>query len=420
MNVVFLIENNLWLLFSICYLYQLVYTVCIMLFKIKKREAQTENTDPHKFGIVIAARNEEGVIGAMIDSVYAQNYPKELVNVYVVADNCTDNTAAIARNKGATVFERDDISRIGKGYALNFLFERVLKEDDCDAYIIFDADNLVSPDFLSEINKTYNKGYRVILGYRNSKNYASNWISAGYSLWFLRDSEYLNHPRMLLDTSCLVAGTGFLISRAVLEENDGWNYFSLTEDVEFNADMIIRGEKIGYCEKAVFFDEQPTDFNQSWVQRVRWARGFYQIVWKYGKRLLVCAVSKHNFACFDMLMSIFPALLITLMYFIIVLIRLLRSFILEPSLYALINGILHLGPFIVFGYVLMYVIGLIPTITEWNNINASKFEKIIYTFTFPVFMLTFIPIAGAALFKKVEWEPVRHTIQKSIEDMKEN
>ena len=417
MQAVYLIENHLWMVFALCYLYQFIYTAYMLAVKNNKRGTEETAVEYHRFGVVISARNEEAVIGNLIDSINEQDYPKELIKVFVVADNCSDRTAEIARSKGADVFERRDLTKIGKGYALNFLFDQILMSDNSSAYIIFDADNLVSPEFLSEINKTYCKGYRAILGYRNSKNYATNWITAGYSLWFIRDSEFLNHPRMLMKTSCLIAGTGFLICRSILESSGGWHYYSLTEDVEFNVNMIINDEKIGYCPGAVFFDEQPVSFRQSWVQRVRWARGFYQIIWKYGKDLVKGVVIKHNFACFDMLMSIFPALLITLVYFLITLIRLFVNFVRKPSLLALVYSVLHLLPFAIFGYIVLYFIGLIPTITEWRNIEASSAQKILYTFTFPVFMLTFIPIAGVALFKKVQWEPVKHAVDKKIEDM---
>jgi len=419
MGTIFIAEYNyLWFLFLLCYLYQFIYLVLMLAFKRKKSKPTEEAPALHKFGIVIAARNEQTVIGALIDSIHSQGYPKELIKIFVVADNCDDRTAEIARGMGAEVFERNDKTKIGKGYALNFLFGHLISnDDDCDAYVLFDADNLAAPQFIPEMNKLYCNGYRVILGYRNSKNYASNWISAGCSLWFLRDSEYLNHPRMLMKTSCLVAGTGFLVSRQIIEDNGGWPYFSLTEDVEFTANMLLRGEKIGYCSGAVFFDEQPIGFKQSWTQRVRWSRGFYQVIGRYGGKLLKGAVVKHNFACFDMLMSIYPALLITLIYFIITVTRMSMDFIEAPSLAALIYSIKYFAPYIIFGYGLLYVIGLIPTVTEWGNIDARNSQKILYSFTFPVFMLTFIPIAVAALFKKVEWEPVKHTVDKKIEDM---
>jgi hypothetical protein len=118
-----------------------------------------------------------------------------------------------------------------------------------------------------------------------------------------------------------------------------------------------------------------------------------------------------------MLMSIFPALLITLIYFIFTLFRLCVNLAHEPSLIALLYSFMHLAPFVIFGYSVLYVLGLIPTITEWKNIEATATQKLLYTFTFPVFMLTFIPIAGVALFKKVEWEPVKHAINRKMEDI---
>jgi len=376
----------------------------MVIVKSKKRMPDEDASNHHKFGIIITARNEEKVIGQLLDSIYSQNYPEELMSVYVVADNCVDNTAEIAQSKGARVFERNDLTKIGKGYALHFLFDKILKDDNCDAYIVFDADNLVSPNFLTEINKTYSKGYRIVLGYRNSKNYATNWISAGYSLWFLRDSEYLNHPRMRMSTSCLIAGTGFLICRTILDESAGWNYFSLTEDVEFTANMIIKGEKMGYCSDAVFYDEQPVDFRQSWTQRVRWTRGYYQVALKHGGELVKGALIKRNFACFDMLMSIFPMFVIIFAYFACTLTG--------------VFSILHLVLFLAFVYLVLFILGLLPTITEWKNIDATASQKILYALTFPTFVFTFIPIAGVALFNRSEWVPVKHDVGKKIEDMK--
>ena len=116
------------------------------------------------------------------------------------------------------------------------------------------------------MNKTFSKGYRIITSYRNSKNFGTNWISAGYSLWFLREAKFLNNARMMLGTSCAVSGTGFLVSSEVIRERGGWNYHLLTEDIEFTVDTVIRGETIGYCAGAMLYDEQPTRFDQSWNQ----------------------------------------------------------------------------------------------------------------------------------------------------------
>ena len=145
-----------------------------------------------------------------------------------------------------------------------------------DAFIVFDSDNIVDSNYVSEINKTFNNGYQVITSYRNTKNYGDNWISSGYSLWFLREAMYLNQPRWKIGSSCGVSGTGFLFSSKVLEECGGWNFHLLTEDIEFTADCIVNNRKIGYCPKAIFYDEQPTSFKQSVTQRLRWSKAIYK------------------------------------------------------------------------------------------------------------------------------------------------
>ncbi len=264
MNMIRLVESfNLFLavLFTVAYFYQLVYLV-IGLVK-RRRWKQAEAAQYHRYAAVISARNEAGVIGELIQSLKQQNYPAHLLDIYVVADNCTDDTAQVSRRAGAIVYERFNQSKKGKGYALNFLFRTLAREgrDQYDAYFIFDADNLVDPNFVLEMNKVYDQGgYGAITCYRNSRNFGANWISAGYAIWFLREARFLNFPRMLLGTNCHVSGTGFLISADVIRENKGWPYHLLTEDIEFSVGCALKGRRIGYCDKAVIYDEQPTAF----------------------------------------------------------------------------------------------------------------------------------------------------------------
>ena len=197
--------------------------------------------------------------------------------------------AAVARKAGAIVRERFNKAQVGKGYALDYMIKMIGGKETAKKYagiFVFDADNLLDENYIAEMNKTFNQGYRVVTSYRNSKNYDQNWISAGYALWFLHEAEYLNLPRMTLKSSCAISGTGFLVHADMIKDNGGWIHHLLTEDIEFSVSQIIKGEKIGYCKKAVFYDEQPVTFNQSWNQRLRWAKGFYQVVAKYGKDLV--------------------------------------------------------------------------------------------------------------------------------------
>ena len=215
MHTVEIINFAIMCLFFVCYMYQFLY-IPISWFAAKK---PAPPAGAHRFAVLIAARNEQEVIGNLIDSIKAQDYPEKLIKIFVVADNCTDATARVARSRGAAVFERRDPERRGKGYALDYLLRemKLLHQEYFDGYIVLDADNVLAPDFVARMNETFSAGYDIVTCYRNSKNYGDNWISAGYALWFLRESRYLNAARMALGSSCGVSGTGFLFSAAVLE-----------------------------------------------------------------------------------------------------------------------------------------------------------------------------------------------------------
>jgi cellulose synthase/poly-beta-1,6-N-acetylglucosamine synthase-like glycosyltransferase len=420
-GVVFYVANIIGFLFLLVYLHQLMFLVIGSFNNHKFRDGEVD-VKLHKLGIVIPARNESRVIAELIKSVQANDYPKEYLKIFVIADNCTDNTAEIARNMGCTVFERFDKTKVGKGYTLNWFWTKLHTEAQYadlvpEAYIIFDADNVVKSNFITEINKTYSAGYEIITSYRNSKNIGKNWISSGYGLWFLHEARHLNNCRMMLGSSCAISGTGFLITTNVLKEFDNWNFFTLTEDIQCSAQYAISGRKIGYCGQAELYDEQPVTFRQSWRQRERWAKGFYQVLGRYGGGLFKNSFFK--FACWDIITTIFPALFLTLaMIFSFGILSIVCVFLGDTwtALYAaqcIVSGFLFL-------YVLTFLIGLFTTVTEWNKIKMSTFKKFFYLFTFPLFMVTYLPIAIVALFRKrIEWKPIVHEAKVSIEELDE-
>lgn len=405
------------------YSYQIVYI--FVAFKAKKNNMQDMKiVHPRKYAVIIAARNEELVIEKLIKSIKNQKYPQGLIDIFVVADNCTDNTARVAGEAGAIVRERINKTQIGKGYALDFMLKIIQKEyssRNYEGYFIFDADNLLDENYLLEMNKTFNQGYRIITGYRNSKNYDQNWISAGYGLWFLHEAEFLNLPRMFLHSSCAISGTGFLVHADLIKKNGGWIHHLLTEDIEFSVSNIINGEKIGYCRSAMFYDEQPVTFNQSWHQRLRWAKGFYQVFAKYGWELIKGFLhgKRNKFSCYDMTMTIMPVMLVSVMSIMVnvlfYLAGLFETNYGKVTFYAITMTLLKS-----FGwnYSVLFIRGLITTLTEWKKIHCSGWKKILYTLTFPLFMITYIPISVVALFKNVEWKPITHTVAKSIDDFR--
>ena len=404
MHTVEMINFIIMCLFFACYVYQFVYIPIAWL----PRKKETLHAPMHRFAVLIAARNEEAVIGKLIDSINAQSYPGRLVKIFVAADNCTDATAEAARSHGAEVYERYDMTRRGKGYALDFLLREIKLRGHgrFDGYIVLDADNVLDRDFILHMNETFSAGHDIVTCYRSSKNYGDNWISAGYALWFLRESRYLNSARARLGSSCGVSGTGFLFSQAVLDaQGGGWPFHLLTEDIEFTIDNVTRGMKVGYCPDAIAYDEQPISFRQSWAQRLRWSRGYLQVFKKYG-RALISGIFSGSFSCYDMAMSIMPAAVLTGLSIVV-------------NLGAALVNILYYHEWGVLGvsalqtlvnlYLTLFIIGAITTATEWKSIHCEPAKKIFYVFTFPLFMLSYVPIVIHSLFVTPEWTHIDHT-----------
>ncbi len=392
------------LLFFILYAYQFVYIPVPWLRPSTAHAAPRAN----RYAVLICARNEATVIGDLIASLRAQTYKAAPVSIFVLADNCTDDTAAVARRAGATVYQRCNREKVGKGYALQTLLHNLERDEPqgFDGYFVFDADNILEPDYIERMNETFSDGHEIVTGYRNSKNYGDNWISAGYALWFLRESRYLNHARFLLGTSCAISGTGFLFSRKVLEEMGPWPFHLLTEDIEFSVDQIIRGRKIAFCPDAVLYDEQPTSFRQSWQQRQRWAKGYLQVFRQYGDGLFR-GIFHGSFSCFDMSMSIMPAFLLSTLS---ILCSIAMAVVGILSGVGVFPALLSLGQMFLGMYLTLFFLGTVTTISEWDNIHTSVGKKIGYLFTFPLFMFTYLPISLSVLFQHVEWTPIEHRV----------
>lgn len=403
--------------FSICYTYQIFYVFISLSRKPPVRTAKKN----HRYAVMISARNESTVIADLIHSIKVQNYPQELIDVFVVADNCTDNTAEVAQEAGATVFKRFNDKEIGKGYALDYGYTCINEyygDRGYEAYFVFDADNVLDVNYFREMNATYDNGAKASTSYRNSKNYGSNWISAGYATWFLREAKYLSQARLILNTSCAISGTGFFIAAEILEKHGGWKWHLLTEDIEFSAQSILDGVRISHTPTAVLYDEQPITFRDSWNQRFRWAKGFYQVFGSYGFKLAKGIFTNPRgarFACYDMLMTIAPGMLLTVISVVFNAVIIVLAITGVMSTGVMIASSITSIIFCLFNYtIFMFVLGVLTTFTEWDNIHSTTGKKVRYMFTFPLFMLTYIPIALVALFKKCQWTPISHTVSVDV------
>ena len=251
-----------------------------------------------RFAILIAARNEELVIGPLINSLLTQDYPSELYDVWVIPNNCTDNTALAAQNFGAKVLECTVPVR-SKGEVLRFAYQR-LHGRQYDAYCVFDADNLVDRRFLSEMNNAYMAGARVAQGYRDSKNPFDTVISGSYSIYYWMMDRFHNGGKTGLGLSALVNGTGFMISAQTLEQMGGWHTQTISEDLEITAQCILAGERFHWVPKAITYDEQPLDYALSVKQRRRWTSGTVQVARLYMGRTLQALGSRGGMPLLDL------------------------------------------------------------------------------------------------------------------------
>ncbi|NLK12575.1 MAG: glycosyltransferase family 2 protein [Candidatus Phytoplasma sp.] len=411
------IRNNLpHVIFGLLTLYQVFYLITGV---FSKKKSYPETNIFKKYAVVIAARNEEAVIGKLIESINKQTYDKDKIQVFVVADNCSDNTAKIARAHGAIVYERFNEEKKRKGWALQYLFDNINKDYDIlsfDGYIFFDADNLVDKNFIHEINKAFVVNKNIVVSYRNVKNFDTNFISSAYGIHFFRSVVSYHRPRERFNLGTHVAGTGYVVSAHLIK--DGWNFHSLTEDTELTLHFSTKGVKIGFCEDAVFYDEQPIDFATAYRQRLRWTAGRAYVFIKYLPSMIFNMFRKLSFNLYDMFFYSFPYAFYSLAKFIFI-----------PMLVAVITGNFLTGNFwyewlIIFVtfmssvYLGSVFFASLVVIRERKNIKAKKGTIIKAVITFPWFEMINILLAfGVLINPKIKWSTIAHTDQRTIDEI---
>lgn len=373
-----------------------------------------------KFGIVIAARNEEKVIFDLVKSIKSNNYPQHLLTVFVVAHNCTDATAENARKAGAIVYEYNNDAERMKGFALRHLFgciERDYGTLSFDGFLFFDADNVLAENYISKMNDAYEfyGGNSIIIGYRNSKNFGQNLISGMYGVNFALYDVMECRGRTLLGCSGRVSGTGFLVNSQLMK--DGWNYTTITEDLEFTADQILHGVKIRYCEEAVFYDEQPTSLKVMLRQRLRWAKGSLMVLGTRAGKLfrgIFNPKSKTRGSTYDIWAYILPYAVIGLF------LGILQAFLLSPLFGVPLWGG---GTFVQYveanwqawaisaasSYLLPMLQSAVVFVSARDKMPKMSFgKKLLITLCYPFFTFVALPLAVVALFVKVDWKPIPH------------
>ena len=377
-----------------------------------------------RFAVLVPAHNEAMVIVPLLKSLAEQNYPKNCYKVYASCDNCTDNTAALARENGAVALERFDDEHNGKTWNVRWALTKI-PFAEYDALAMLDADNLADRNFLMEMNNymELHPEAEAIQGVLDVKNPDDNWLTRSYALAYWFTNRFWQLARGLWGLSCTLGGTGLVIRTATLERI-GWDLQSLTEDLEMSTRLILSGSLVHWNDAAVIYDEKPQDIAVSKRQRTRWMQGHYWVFWNYGWDSLKAFFVTRRLQYLDLFLYLLaPAksclgiiIMIAGMAF-----TLINNMVLYPSSdipQSMLEWTLFFGLpiFSIIAFCLLCAIA-------GPSMHEKKFtlRYVKDTFAYFWFGLTWIPILFKAAFlakDQGKWAKTEHTRGISLDDVK--
>jgi len=387
-------------------MYYFVIGFCGMWRKKEKKILIPQKT----FAVIVAAHNEEQVIGQLIDNLHNLEYPKELYDIYVIADNCTDNTPQIAEQAGAIVCQRNNLEKVGKGFAMEWMFAKLFElERKYDAVAIFDADNLVHPRFLLEMNNRLCKGDKLVQGYLDAKNPYDTWVSGTFAIAFWVIDHIWHLAKTNIGLSSVLGGTGMCITTDVLKKH-GWGATCLTEDMEFTMKSLVEGIKTTWAHDAIVYDEKPLTFKQSWNQRKRWAQGQFDVAHRFIPKMLKAGIQQRDIRILDGCLHLLQPHFLILSTFFVVISYLQLLF---PPFYTNIYNFMpsELLTIIMLGQYILPIIILLKI--------RVKPKAWFYLLLYPVFIYSWIPIVflGFIHRNEHEWSHTKHTRAVSYDEL---
>ena len=340
------------------------------------------------FSILIPARNESNVIEDLLKSIKNQSEKINFENVYIIIENKSDKTIKIAKKYNANIIIREKLNLKRKGYALMEAIEKITEEKIYDAYFIFDADNILDKDYLKEMKKTYLEGYSIGIGKRKIKN-KTNSIAISSQLIFTLINDLSNKNRNKYNVNANASGTGFYISGKIINKLKTYPFHSLTEDYEISLYAVINNLTTKYNEKAIYYDEQPTDYKTYFNQRTRWVKGYFETRKIYTKDLIkkLKLDNKNYKSVYTSLIGVYDLILI------------LIGLLIKCYKYPLEIILAVYTALIIFTILLLY--------KENININKTLYLKVLLIN--PLLLLTYIPCLIKSIFKKdIEWTVIQH------------
>lgn len=411
-QILYYINQVLVTIIGIAFTVQVMY---ILLFWVKAKR-YPEAPVKHKIGVVIPARNESEVIAQTIKQIQASDYPKDKYDIFLVADNCTDNTAEIARSLGVNVYEHfdDDPKHHVAGYGLQYLFEQIMREypDEYEAFIKFDADNLMEPNYISKMNDAFHAGVKCARGFSNSKNIDQNIVTGISGLWYVRDCRFASHVRSALGTGTILGGAGMMFSAEILKKHGGWDCLSASDDTEFTMRRLNEDKiKTMYVEEAVVYEDQPSTLKETYKRYRRMSPALCKLFFTQGFKSFGLFFRRWGWTYLDLfftLMFVPVAVLCCIWLPVYYGYDIIYHFCvgnLEYGYKALIN----IGIILACAFVIPFILqALLSAFLERKRLKVKGVKTLLPAiFAFPLFMIVYAIAIGIGAFKKSKWSSVK-------------
>ena len=408
---------------------QLIY---MLLFWLPKKTFK--KTDKiNRIAIVIPAHNEEDVIYDTVKSVIdKQKYPREMFDIYVIADNCTDKTVQLAKEAGATkVFEHydDDPKHHMVGYALKYGFAELLKENiDYDFIIRLDADNHINDEFLSLMNDAYNSGAKIARPYESALNMTQNGFTKACGLYYTFDSRCSSRCRERLHLDAHVNGPGSLTDYAIIKRIGGYDTVTMCEDTEFNFKRMFEKYRCHYVEDAVVYEDLPSTMKDTLARNKRLGAGNTRLLIRYTPKLFFYTFRNLNFSFLEnwltyLFIPICPILCIWLpgYYIYAYIYHFLGNDMTRTWDFLWFNDLNWVGyttALIVFMISVLFVFcGILQStlmvLSDYKKLGAKRRRDLISgILLFPIFSIVYVVTITIGIFSKPKWEKVNRNVNK--------
>ncbi|MCL2323600.1 MAG: glycosyltransferase [Oscillospiraceae bacterium] len=402
-----------------------IYLLMLSIFGIFKRKPEKISDIKHRFLILSCAHDEELVITDLINSVFKLDYDKNLYKLFIVADNCTDDTESRARSIGANVLVRNNNLLVGKGYALEWAFKKLDDmNEDYDAVVIVDADNLLHRNFLKEMNESLNEGFDVVQCFADSKNPYDSYMTAWYSISAWMQNRIFQLSRYNLHLSNQLTGFGFAMKKEILKRI-GWRTTSLVEDLEFTCKLVLNNYKVGYSHNAIIYDEKPITMKDSVAQRKRWMQGFADVCVRNFPKLIKKGFREFDLKAIDCAIYIAQPFTLTLFginYLLHILSKIIYFLTSRESLLNLVSfdmNITRTSSVVSIGTLLIAFMQIIYPIIIMILDKKLSIKSLWYYLFYSLYMITWFPIVIQGIINRNSkvWLHTKHFRKINIDNI---